>query len=71
MNRTPVVSSNISSVGYDPQTSTLEIEFLNRAVYRYHNVPQSEYHGLMRAPSLGHYFDVNIKKGGYRCVRVF
>lgn len=70
MNRIPVVSSNISSVGYDPQKSTLEIEFLNRSIYRYYNVPQSEYQGLMRAPSLGHYFDANIKKGGYRYTRI-
>jgi hypothetical protein len=70
MSRVPVVSSNVASVGYDPQTRILEIEFLNRSIYRYYSVPQSEYHALMRAPSVGHYFDANIKKGGYRYTKV-
>lgn len=70
MNRTHVVSSNISSVGYDLQTRILEIEFLNGSIYRYFHVPQSEYQGLMRAPSHGRYFDANIKKGGYNFSRI-
>lgn len=35
MNRTPVSSTNLSAVGYDPDTQTLEIEFLNGGLYRY------------------------------------
>lgn len=70
MNRVHVVSSNLASVGYDPETNLLEIEFLSGSIYRYYNVPESKYHGLMSAPSKGQYFDDYIKKGGYRYTRV-
>jgi len=65
MQRSPVSSSNLASVGYDPQTRTLEIEFRDGAVYRYFHVPQHIYEGLMYAASHGRYFDAWIKKGGY------
>lgn len=61
MNRIPVESSNLSSVGYDPKTRVLEIEFHSGGVYQYSGVPQSEYEALMNAPSKGSYFAHNIK----------
>lgn len=70
MNRTRVISSHIVSIGYDSQSSTLEVEFKDGAVYQYYNVPQFEYRDLMNAPSHGEYFDANIKKGGYRYRRI-
>jgi hypothetical protein len=65
MQRAPVTSSNLSSVGYDQATQTLEIEFHSGGVYQYSNVPAVVYSGLMSASSHGTYFDTNIKKGGY------
>lgn len=65
MNRDPVKSSNLRSVGYDPESKTLEIEFNNSSIYQYHNVPDSVYKELMNAESHGKYLDVNIKKAGY------
>ncbi len=65
MNRQPVSSSNISSVGYDERTQTLEVEFHSRAVYQYYGVPTAIFHGLLTAPSVGSYFAVNVKKVGY------
>lgn len=65
MNRTPVSSSNLSAVGYDPETQTLEVEFLDGGLYRYSNVPSTIHAGLMSASSHGSYFDAYIKKGGY------
>ncbi len=65
MNRTPVSSSNLQAVGYDPATRTLEIEFLNGGLYSYSGVPASVHASLMAASSHGSYFDSNIKKGGY------
>ncbi len=59
MNRTPVRSSNIASVGY--QDPMLEIAFVHGGVYQYFNVPERIYHGMMSAPSKGHYFHVHIK----------
>jgi len=60
LQRIPVRSSNLVAVGYDPNTSTLEIEFHN-GLYEYYNVPQSIYNGLMAAASHGSYFHQNIK----------
>lgn len=66
MQRIPVTSSNLKDVGYDSQTFTLEIGFLNGRVYQYFNVPEARYDGLMNASSKGSYFDAYIKKGGHR-----
>lgn len=61
MERTPVTSSNIHAIGYDPDSQTLEIEFNSGAVYDYSDVPQSEYDGFIGADSKGKYFHANIK----------
>lgn len=61
MNRQPVTSSDLRSVGYDAETHTLEIEFHSGDVYQYFNVPESEYSGLMRAASKGSHFHAHIK----------
>lgn len=65
MNRVSVSSSNLASVGYDPGSMTLEIEFLNGGVYQYFNVPAHVHRGLMAAGSHGSFFDAHIKKAGY------
>lgn len=62
MERNYVTSSNIRSVGYDTDNQILEIEFNSGAVYRYSNVPNSEYEGMMNADSKGKYFHSNIKE---------
>ncbi|WP_080629319.1 KTSC domain-containing protein [Leptospira santarosai] len=61
MNRTYVSSSDLRSVGYDPNTSTLEIEFKGSEVYQYSAVPQSVYQSLLSAGSHGKFFHQNIK----------
>lgn len=70
MNRTPVTSSNLASVGYDPDRHVLEVGFHNGTVYQYFAVPHSVYDGLMRAGSHGRYFDAFVKKAGFQCRRV-
>ena len=69
MDRIPVASSNISSVGYDPTSSILEVEFNSGSIYQYLNVPQTEYEGLMNAGSKGRYLNRNIK-GCYEDIKV-
>lgn len=70
MQRTHVSSSNLSSVGYDSVSQTLEIEFLSGGVYQYLNVLASTYHGLMSAASKGSYFATWIKdRFSYRRIR--
>ena len=61
MERISVNSSNVSSVGYDADSQTLEIEFNNGGVYQYSGVPESVYQGMMGADSKGKYFHANIK----------
>jgi len=69
MKRTPVQSSNIASIGYDPKSQTLEIEFNDGRVYQYFDVPQGQYTALMSAGSHGSNFHRNIK-GYYRYARL-
>jgi hypothetical protein len=63
MERIPVSSSNLNSVGYEPKTSELEIEFNTGSIYVYDNVPASAYHQLMNPPggSHGKHFAKHIK----------
>ncbi|HCG9187917.1 TPA: KTSC domain-containing protein [Vibrio parahaemolyticus] len=60
MNRQPVASSNLVSVGYDEENQTLEIEF-NKSTYRYFEVPNHVYEELMSADSKGTYHHLYIK----------
>lgn len=61
MERQAVSSSTLVSVGYDPNSETLEIEFKSGSIYRYFNVPPFEHERLMSADSHGVYFNANIK----------
>jgi hypothetical protein len=61
MERTAVSSSNLRSIGYEQEGSTLEVEFNTGAVYLYHGVPQGVFDSLMQAGSKGAYFNANIK----------
>jgi len=61
MERYQVASSNIASIGYDEPTQTLEIEFLNGALYQYYNVPLNMYEQLMQEASKGRFLNAYIK----------
>lgn len=65
MKRISVKSSDLTSVGYDPKNSTLEIEFHGGNIYKYSAVPQEIYDDFMNAKSKGSYFYRNIKKAGF------
>lgn len=69
MERIQVASSNISEIGYDPKTSTLEVAFANGTVYQYFDVPMRVRDELINAPSAGKYFHAEIR-GVYRFARV-
>lgn len=62
MRRQAVNSSNLHSVGYDHETSTLEIEFHGGRIYQYSNVPTQVYKGLMTTGSHGRYFHQRIRE---------
>lgn len=61
MNRIPVSSSDLHSVGYDPETKVLEIEFHSGGIYQYSNIPETIFEQLMSAPSHGKFFHAHIK----------
>ena len=61
MERTRVSSSNIRSIGYDPEDETLEVEFVNGGIYQYFGVPQQLYERFMAASSKGQFFSAHIR----------
>ncbi|PIR86968.1 MAG: KTSC domain-containing protein [Candidatus Harrisonbacteria bacterium CG10_big_fil_rev_8_21_14_0_10_49_15] len=61
MRRKDVKSSDIRSIGYDESLQILEVEFKRGSVYQYVNVPKHVYAALMKAPSVGSYFNTQIR----------
>ena len=59
--RQPVHSSNIVSLGYHPDARQLEVEFTSGAIYRYSNVPAPLVEEMRQAPSIGAFFSAHIK----------
>ncbi|WP_166417453.1 KTSC domain-containing protein [Cochlodiniinecator piscidefendens] len=64
-----VSSSNVSAVGYDSDTSTLQIQFNDGSLYQYFDVPEHIFDGLRTADSAGRYLHQNVK-GVFRYSRV-
>lgn len=61
MYRTQVNSSNIHSIGYDTQSSVLEVKFTSGDVYQYFNVPEYLYQQFLHTPSHGQFLNDNIR----------
>ncbi len=62
MDRDPVESRLIRSIGYDPASCILEVELAEAGrVYRYYDVPYSLFEELMAAESKGNYFNESIR----------
>ena len=59
--RHPVTSSDITSIGYDEPSQTLEIEFHATGIYRYFSVPKEIFDALLTTPSPGKFFLQNVK----------
>ena len=56
-----VGSTNLMSIGYDRETETLEVEFLNGRIYQYYGVPNNLHDQLMQAPSKGQFFNSYVR----------
>lgn len=65
MQREPVDSTVIASVGYDFDSRTLEVEFTSGKVYQFFDVPVSLAQALRAADSLGTFFNTHVRNGGY------
>lgn len=70
MERVPVASTNLASVGYAPERRLLHVEFIGGRVYEYAGVPASLHDGLMRAASKGTFFARHIRPAGFAYRRV-
>jgi len=69
LERKPVESCNLKSVGYDNNLKNLEIEFHSGLIYQYQNVPSHIYANLISAHSTGTFFTDEIKNR-YRSKRL-
>ncbi len=56
-----VESGKLNSIGYDPNSRTLEIQYDNGEVYQYYEVPQVVYSRMMNAEFTFGYFSHHIK----------
>lgn len=61
MERTPVKSSQIVSIGHDSEKNVLEIEFKGGNIYHYTDVDASKHAALIAAESIGKHFHANIR----------
>jgi len=59
--RTPVKSTVIASVGYDPDSNTMDVEFRTGRLYRYFLITPQVHTALMNAESIGRYFNAEIR----------
>jgi hypothetical protein len=71
MQRVPVNSSSIASIGYAPEQQVLELEFRQSGeVYQYFNVPAEEHTAFLAADSKGTYLNCHFKSRQYHYHRV-
>ena len=66
MELTPVSSSQISAIGYDPETLKMQVQFIGKgnsagSIYEYSGVEQGVYDALMSAESVGRTFAASVK----------
>lgn len=63
---TPVKSSQLKAVGYDPKAQKMHIEFPDGSVYEYSNVFPKDHKALMEAKSHGSHFIRNMKNNAQK-----
>lgn len=61
LERQPVKSRILRSVGYDSSTKILEIEFQTKLVYQYLGVPPKTFADLMHSDEIGKYFSEKVR----------
>jgi hypothetical protein len=58
---TPVSSSNVAAIGFDPETKQLHVRYKSGGTYVYHDVPAEKHEALMKAESKGKHLAEHIK----------
>lgn len=61
MDREYVDSEMIRSIGFDANTSILEVEFNNGAVWQYFDFPESNWYEFRNSESKGKYLNKEIR----------
>ena len=69
MERQPVKSTNVKSVGYDAYEKVLEVEFRSGGVYQYAGVQPEMYADLLEAESIGRFVS-HVVRAGRRGLRI-
>ncbi len=54
-------SSAISSIGYDSDSSILEVEFASGVIWRYYGVSEDVYQSFLYSGSKGRFFHTHIR----------
>lgn len=68
MERQSVRSGNIKSVGYDPATRVMEVEFLSGGVYQHSDVQPEQLDAFLKSDSLGKFYNSHFRN--QKCVKV-
>jgi len=66
MKMTPVSSSAIDAIGYEPMTGQMNVRFTSGRTYTFCGVPASVYARFLNAGSKGTFYDRNIRDR-YQC----
>jgi KTSC domain-containing protein len=61
VNRVPVKSSNIKSIGHDPAEGLLHVEFSSGDIYEYSGVSPAEHAALISSGSIGTHFHAHLR----------
>jgi hypothetical protein len=61
MERQPVKSRILRSVGYEENSKIMEIEFQNGQVYQYSGVPPKVFADLMHSAEIGKYYSEKVR----------
>jgi hypothetical protein len=64
MDRVPIKSSALRSIGYDEASGTLDVEMANGVVYRYTDTKPETFHAMMAADSPGRFYHQYLKGAG-------
>ena len=66
----PVVSSMISSIGFDANSKRLCLQFPNGKCYEYSGVDSETFLRVVTAESTGKAFNEHIKNGGFKFKKI-
>lgn len=66
IDNTPVQSSAIKTVGYDPSTRTIHVEFRSGGTHRFRPFTQQEFERFRDADSLGKHFHSHVRAKAIR-----